>query len=84
MRQVAGGWIYTVPMGVTLHCIRCPKEEGILRAGDECFMEDKDSSHVYCLKHIPAPKPESQVVVEADPRRTPKRAHRREWERVYG
>jgi hypothetical protein len=48
-----GGEIYTVPIGLTVHCAWCSKK---LEAGDECFIEE-DSSYIYCLAHVPAPKP---------------------------
>jgi hypothetical protein len=65
VKQVEGGYVYTVPVGLTLHCIRCPRDEGILRPGDQCFVEDDDSSSIYCLKHIPPPRKKKQMPREA-------------------
>jgi hypothetical protein len=74
MRQVPGGWIYTV-QGVTLHCPRCPKDV-VLTDGDEVFVENEDSSSVYCLKHIPPPR--KKVEREEGQPSVPRRKHRRE------
>jgi hypothetical protein len=48
------GEIYTVPVGLTLHCPLCPRGE-LLRAGDKCWINDDDSK-VYCTKHAPTQK----------------------------
>ena len=72
-RKIEGGQIYTVPAGLTVHCAWCSK---VLEAGEKCFIED-DSSSIYCLKHIPAPRPRREIVVEEPVGYVPRRGHRR-------
>ena len=63
MRKVSDGWIYTVPVGLTLHCAQCSvKLKSTEEYEAQCFVQDKDSSSVYCLKHIPAPRPRRAIV----------------------
>ena len=53
MSEIKGGEIYTVPVGLTVHCNECGEK---LEAGDRCYIEDDDSSSIYCLEHAPKPK----------------------------
>jgi len=60
-----GGEIYTVPATLTLHCAQCGLK---LEPGDKCYIED-DSSSIFCIKHIPAPRPKRPTVqIQPDPR----------------
>ena len=65
--RLGRGEIYTVPVGITVHCADCGV---VLEAGIRCYIED-DSSSIYCLKHIPKPRAKSPVVqqVPSVPRR---------------
>lgn len=74
VEKVPGGYKYAVPDGWTFHCPLCPRDV-VLKAGDECYVKDLDSSHVYCKRHFPflGPKradgPEQEEKpVEARPR----------------
>ena len=52
LTNTEGGELYTVPFGLTVHCVRCSVK---LEPGDECYIEG-DSSSIYCPNHIPRPK----------------------------
>lgn len=67
--KIEGGEYYTVPIGLTVHCMKCSAK---LVAGDRCYIED-DSSSIFCLKHIPKPRVKVGVIEEARRPRVPRR-----------
>lgn len=41
------GEVYTVPVGLTLHCAVCG---AVLESGDRCYIEHDDDSAILCLR----------------------------------
>lgn len=77
MVKIDGGEIYTVPVGLKVHCAWCSVVlESTAEEKVKCFIAE-DSSSIYCLKHIPAPRkgaaPEA-VLRESRPRRRMERS----------
>ena len=86
MQGAKNGFIYTVPIGLKVHCARCGKVlESTMDNPVQCYIEE-DSSCIYCLTHAPGPREEAETEGEREDRRVPRRQHRRhrEWEAVYG
>ena len=51
-----GGSFYRLQINLFLHCPLCPREE-TLTAGDICFVQERDSSSIFCTRHVPKPRP---------------------------
>ena len=67
--RVASGEVYTVPIGLAVHCVRCQAK---LEPGAKCYIED-DSSSIYCPKCAPVKPAESSTGEVSERRSVPKR-----------
>jgi len=71
------GHVYTVPVGLTVHCIKCGVTLG---PGSQCWIEDSESSSIYCLKHAPRTRQAAGAGVATVRRvRVPRRKAAGEW-----